>query len=399
MIPNAVKALLCREPYCKIPLTVKDVVMLHCISSPGMTIFRKWNLGRDVIYVFIGDRGSGKSVSGGTICMRDNLMVGEPVWSNLQVTATLPINDDLELLIREYESFTGQQIKRQPAVYRSDELDPAKLLSNEPPYRGGMILVDEMNIELADSLRSTMNQALATSDLVQLLRKLQSGIVGSCISEMFLPPRVREATDVYIRTHDYAFINESERYGQRQGVDYEWSVFPVTGKLAGYSHRFSETKEPWAKLRLHGKGMWGIVDTLQRKERHKHVSKSLYAMEEEEAEKNLAEAPLADIDMKILQSEVVKSDNEEWGWLYNHPFIHKMLETCAEVRATELLDNLAMDVPIHLDKKEVLKHFETYCNPNKRFSAGQPVYSFGVLDRRKHWEKEKALGELAAALT
>lgn len=389
MIASAVRALLSREPFASTPLTVRDVVMLHCISSPGMTIFRKWNLGRDVIYILIGDRGSGKSVSGGTICMRDNLMIGEPVWSNLQVTAKLPVNDTLEQLLREYEAFTGQEIKRETVIYQSQELDAAKLLSSDPPYKGGMILVDEMNIELADSLRATMNQALATSDFVQLLRKMQSGVVGSCISEMFLPPRVREAVDIYIRTHDYAFINESDRYGQRQGMDYEWAVFPVTGKLAGYAHRYSETKEPWMKMRLHGKALWGIVDTLQRKERKKHVTHSLYeseaeAQEREARERDEAESPLADMDIEMLQSETVKADNEEWGWLYSHPFIHKMLETGAKIKANELINQLAEDVPLQLGKRDVLEHFEHFCNPDVGHSGSQKVYSFNALDRRNY---------------
>jgi hypothetical protein len=85
MIANAVKALLCREPYRSIKLTVRDVVMLHSISSPGLTLLRKWNLSRDVAYALIGDRGTGKSVSGAAIVLRDGMMVGDPCWSNLQI--------------------------------------------------------------------------------------------------------------------------------------------------------------------------------------------------------------------------------------------------------------------------------------------------------------------------
>lgn len=386
MIANAVKALLCREPYRSIKLTVRDVVMLHSISSPGLTLLRKWNLSRDVAYALIGDRGTGKSVSGAAIVLRDGMMVGDPCWSNLQIKAVLPINDDLEQLIREYEEFTGQDIERRPVVYESQELDFKKLLSTNPPYRGGWIYADEMNITMADSLRATMNDALATSDFMQLLRKLESGLVASCISEMFLPPRVREGIDVYIRTHDCAFINSSELYGQRQGMDYEWAIFPVTGKLAGYDHRFTESKEPWQKVRLHGKSLWGIVDTLARKKREKHVKHSLYEADQVEEQVEEAEAPFGDIDMEMVQSETVKADHMEWDWLYYHSFIRQMMTDGQWVKRTDLLDKLAMDAPYGVTAENVLEHFEKTLNPDRRYSGGQIVYRFNAF-LAKDWKE------------
>lgn len=395
MIPNAVKALLSRDPYRSIKLTVRDVVMLHLISH-GMVIFRKWNLGRDLIYILIGDRGSGKSLSGGMVCLRDYMMVGEPVWSNLRVVAKLPCGDAIEVLLREYEDFTGQEIERAPVIYQSEELAPAKLLSKNPPYKGGMIFVDEVNIELADALRATMNQALASSDTVQLLRKMLSGLTGTCISEMFLPPRIREAVDVYIRVHDYAFINSSDRYGQRQGVDQELAIYPVTGKLAGYDNRFSETKQAWQTIRLHGKSLWKIVDTYDRRERHKHVTRSLYADEEEYNEEQEAEAPLSETEVQIEQSEMIKADHANWDWMYNHPFIRKMIETGAEVTEAELMDKLAPDAPEHVTGSEVLDHFIHYLNPMKRRSNSRYHYHFDAFTRRELAGKQSQ--ELASAL-
>lgn len=376
---------------------LRHAIHLACKYIPGFTLFRKWNILRDVAYGFIGDRGTGKSTTQADLAIHDHMMLEEPCWSNLKIRAKLKIDNHMDQALWEMEQITGIEIKTDPLpIYESLPLDPNLLLSPECPYQGGCIVVDEINIELADSWRTMSNDALASSDMMQTLRKLKSAFIFSCISEMFVPNRIRDAVDIYFKLQDYAFVNESQLYGQGQGHDFKLEMYPMTGKFAGYRNTFARLREPYLTLQVHGRDLWGIVDTWDRRERQKHTS-SLYKQLVQDAVSEVQESDtMTEHDYEVAQSEIVRTTENEWGWLLNHPFIRKMYETGAQVRASELIANLASDVPKGVDKQSLLAHFELYCNPDKRFSAGQRIYSFGALDRREYLEREKNISLVPA---
>jgi hypothetical protein len=378
MIPEKVKALLSRPDYRGLPLTVRHVIKLHCMFTPGNLILRRWNVGADVATGVVGDRGTGKSVSAATIATKDHMMVGEPCWSNLAIRGVLEITDDVEILLREYEEFTGLLIERKPVIYQSQPLDMVLFLSEHPPYHRGVVLIDEINITLADAWRSMTNQALAASDSMQQLRKVQSALLFTCISEMAVPNRIRDGADVYIQTRDMAFINESSYYGQQQGMDYEWKVFPMTGKLAGYANTYAELGRPYQVMRMHGRSSWGLIDTYARQKREKHVS-SLYS----HPDKDIA----ADMPV-VVENDTVEKDRALWGWMYQHPYIQDMMATESEVERYELLDALRPEAPSGLVDRDIEKHFTDYLNPRYRWSGGHKYYFFSSVLGRKGRERE-----------
>lgn len=376
MITERTKALLSRSRYASIKLTVRDVVMLDCITN-GKTMLRKWNLLPDFKCGVIGSPGSGKSLSAGLICLRDHMMCGETCWSNLFIKATLPITEKVEKVIKEYEDFTGQVIKREPVIYQSEQLDPALFLSENPPYRNGVVCVDEVNIEIADAYRATMNQSLAASDTIQLFRKMRSALYVTCISETYMPPRLRENIDSYIRTRDFAFINTSERYGQPQGNDIQWSMFNITERYAGVDNRYPQLKDPFFTATIDSHSMWGIVDTWERKKRRKYVHALFDRSQEGNAEAgldNLAD----DAEVEISQSATVEDEKDTWGWLLYHPFVQKMKADGKEVSGRDLLDRLFPDKPesLRVSGEEVLEYFATRLNPMKRRRQSGYFYQF-----------------------
>ena len=390
MIPDKVKIILSSPEYRGKSLTVRHVVKLHCMYAKGNLIFRRWNVGPDIALGIVGDRGTGKSVSAATIAMKDYMMLGEPCRSNLKITGKLEITDDIEQLLSEYEEYTGMPIERKPVVYESQPLDMTLFLSPSPPpdYYGGVFLVDEINIALADAWRSMTNQALAASDAMQQLRKLQAAFIFTCISEMFVPNRIRDAADIYVQTRDCAFINGTPWYGQRQGIDYEWKVFPMTGKLAGYANTYPELGRPYQVLRMHGRRSWGLIDTYERQKRERHIT-SLYSHPERDIS--------VDIPVVIEDSNVA-NEKAAWGWLYDHPFVQEMMVTGDEVERYELLDNLRPEAPSGMGDREIEKHFVDYLNPRYRWSGGHKYYFFkGFLSQAD--ERERNFGRQALDVT
>jgi hypothetical protein len=374
----------------KYPAEIWDSYLLRhfiakaCMYVPGFTYFRKWNVLTDWAIGLIGERGSGKSTTGAHICVHDCMMLNFPCWSNLKIRARLVIDERMEQALWEIEHVTGIELKyNAPVIYESLPLDAETLLSPECPYRGGYIYVDELNIELSDAWRTMSNDALASSDLMQTLRKLQSALLFSCISEMFVPNRVRDAADVYFRLQDYSFINESNLYGQRQGLDYKMDMYLMSSRFAGTRNMFSSTHQPYMTMQVHGKNLWGIVDTWDRKARKKHHSR-LYGdktKDETTIEEVVGGETIPDDELEIVQSQIVEDEQKEWGWLYRHPFIREMLATGREIKQGDFLDRVAKDAPVQVSKPAVIAHFEDYLNPNKRRASSGTMYSFGEYDR------------------
>lgn len=381
MIPEAVKAHLSRINLDR-PLTVQEVIALQMKATKG-TLFRRWNAWPDMAIGITGDRGTGKSVSSGFIGWRDYMMLLQPCYSTSFIKVSLDIDEEMEALLQEYEDLTGMKIERVPPIYESQPVDIPKLFSEDPPYHDGVILVEEFNIELADSWRSGTNQSLASSDFMQQLRKLRSALIFNCISELFVPNRVRDAVDLFIRTSDSAFDNDSPYYGAAQGTHINWELYAMSARVAGSKRTWDSLKRPYQTIQLRGKRLWGIVDTMERKHRTKHIN-SLYAKNAPEGEQPQGSEQIRDnMKIEIKESQKVTNVRAEWGWLLDHSIVRRMLATGAPVSNFELLDALADDIPESLQDDEVLNAFERYLNPRKTYSAGKKVYSFGVRTQQR----------------
>jgi len=246
----------------KLPWTVKTAIQneLPCL-------FRKHHLNRDITIGFVGDRGAGKSIGGGLVALLDYMAEGEPCFSNVSLKATLSIDD--ELAEEEYG------IKGGSATFEAEPLDKYKFLRFDEEYRGGVFFTHEFNIWLADARRSTSNLNLETDDVVQELRKLESAWIYDCTHEMFVDMRVRDATDLFIKTSDTALTQQGMANKRPQGLEFEWWVHPMTQKgaaIMGLDKPSVGFTNPLGPYYVRGKQLWGLIDTKKRELRERYKS-------------------------------------------------------------------------------------------------------------------------------
>jgi len=262
-------------------LSLRDVVQYELPP-----LFRRHHLGRDFIIGLIGDRGDGKSIGGAVITLLDYMIESDICWSNMKITASFDIDAETA---GDYGFNSGDRVQ-----FASEELDKHKLLTFDPEYSDGVFFTDEINIYLADARRSMSHQNLGAADFGQELRKLRSAWVYTSIHEMFVESRIRDITDVFILTKDTALSPKGLAQKRPPGIDFEWTIYPMTRKLTG--ERYADTRKPLPPIYLHGKKFWGSIDTYERQERKKWV------------------IPTENIELE--ESLVVVEARSKWGWLY-----------------------------------------------------------------------------------
>jgi hypothetical protein len=238
----------------RVALSLEDIIQFELPP-----LFRHQHLNRDLIVGWVGPRGGGKSISGGLELVMDYGLQGEPTWSNAKVKATFDVDD---------RTAAGYGLRGGQAVFEAGPLDKYKLLKFSPEYRGGAFFTHEINIWLADARRSMSNLNLEAVDIGQELRKLESAWIYDCIHEMFVDVRLRDFTDIFVQTRDTALTAEGMARKQPQGHEFEWYIYPMTGKLNGVT--YAETGRPIGPIYVKGKQLWGLVDTMKRERREKY---------------------------------------------------------------------------------------------------------------------------------
>lgn len=255
-------------------------------------ILRRWHLGRDVITGFVGDRGEGKSLGGGKLAFRDHMMWGEPCWSNMHIKVAVEVSN----AEAERYGLQGGTI-----IYESQQLDSAALLRLDDMFQGGIIYIDEPNMEFAEARRSQTNTNLFYDRAGQQLRKMQSAHIYSVINEMWVDNRMRDLTDNFIRTRDVALDPENLLNKMSPGQRFEWVIYPMSRKLCGVT--YSQLGHPLPGIQIDGKIIWGIIDTYQKQAE----GKTKYGIKFDKAA----------VDMELSESKVVMQEKQKWGWLYD----------------------------------------------------------------------------------
>jgi hypothetical protein len=272
-----------------------DVLRLIAINQLGW-LLRKEDVNNDVVIGWIGERGSCKSVSAGAVATIDHMVMGETCWSNMDINYHVKIDKSLTLPL----GINPGRIK-----YEAQPLDFVRLLQGDPEYHDGVIVVDEINIALADGRRSMSNQNLMADDLIQLLRKLNSGFIYTCIHEMFVDNRIRDNTDIFILCKDNKF--NPSRWGekQQQGAVSEWHIYAMTDKGA-YILQHEKIKDGYiGRWLFSAKEYWGIIPTGKKQERKK------YALQIGKSGDVLTGYGDVEIRANSRSEELEK----EWGWL------------------------------------------------------------------------------------
>lgn len=225
-------------------------------------ILRRPHLNPDTIIGFIGDRGGGKSLGSGLVCLLDYMLDGMTLRSNMDVRCSISVDDETAQAFGLKEGGTVR--------FQSEELDKRKFLSFDPEYAGCCVLIEEINVWLADARRSMSGQNLMADDVGQQLRKLKMPLVYNCINEMFVDSRIRDLTDLFIHTSDTALTRLGLSRQQQQGLEFAWYLYPMTPKITG--EKYADTRQRLGPYYIRGKPLWGLVETFKRQERRKGLS-------------------------------------------------------------------------------------------------------------------------------
>jgi len=357
-----------------IPIDVKTIIQLE---MRDVSIFRKWTKGEkiymdgriqnvDKVIGLVGERGSGKSLSAATIAFKDYMLLGQPCFSNLGIARDLEIPEEL---YRQYEAVIGMPIKREVAHYESIDIDFKELLSFNPQYRDGVILVDEENIALSDARRSMSNQSLAASDFIQQLRKMRCAFIHTCIDEMFVENRIRDATDLFISCRDIAYYSEYQH--QNPGVTFEWKLYPMSGRIYGYESTLKALGTHYEMWRFHGRKSWGLMDTWERQQRRKY-GVSLYG------ETTTPDKERYDLMPDVKQSEEQEEQIKQWSWLYKTQIYQRLATgSMGEIERWQLVNEFKKEMPRDiepLDSQDLAKWIEHEFKPLYRMSNAKKFY-------------------------
>ena len=302
----------------------------------------------------IGMPGSGKSGALGVIALLDDLLDERPVWANLGIHAPIHISDQLALDVGRECMMRGELhpsigLPRGGGVeYAALPLNIKRLLRFDPEYRNGAVVVDEINVKLAEARRSNSNVNRWFNELDQQLRKLHLALYYSTIHEMWVDNRLRDMTDIFIKCEDPAFTVKGHRDKKRPGVDSNWYLYDMHGYKSGTP--YPQSHKIYGPMPLNLKKWWGIWDT----EQYQSTGAAGYSfsMDDEEEEDQAKPEPVAET-----------SPIDEWGWM-EQPLTDIMSE-CQDSRrvkisSRELLTRL--EVPRDMERlvKGELKRRLTY---------------------------------------
>lgn len=157
----------------------------------------------------IGPRGSGKSLHAARIAILDHLLKGKRVWSNMEVS------------IKRYQNGVMKTIT-------TDPLSKLRLKDMDLLYSNGALLIDEVNMEVAEARRSQSKTNLVMNNIVQQLRKRRLDFVWTAQSEMHVDSRLRWQTDIFIKCTN---VSRRKGPGELSKLDY----YDYSGIIKGKS--------------------------------------------------------------------------------------------------------------------------------------------------------------------
>lgn len=263
-----------------------DELIKHNVRA----LLRRYHLNRDWIIGLVGERGSGKSLGGANIALRDFMMNVEPCWSNMQIKMQVDVDD-------QAAAYYG--VKGGSVTYEAGHIDKQAFLALDSRYEGGCLFFDEFNLEYGEARRSSANVNLMTDRAIQQLRKMQCGLVYTVLNEMYVDTRIRENTDIFIRCSDVAFNPLNLQGRMEQGVVFEWLLYAMSTKFAGNGMTYADTHKPIGPIKMQLKHIWNAIDTMERQ---------AAGMTKYTETKSL-------IPLHLPEDPVVVQDRDRWGWL------------------------------------------------------------------------------------
>lgn len=273
---------------------LKTECLRRILAYEIQPFFIRPHLNREFIVGLIGMRGDGKSGSGATISLVDFGLRGVQLWSNMPINANLQVDDGTA---RSYGLKKGGLVS-----VKSQEIDKWKLLDLDMQYADSFIWIDEINVGYSNVRKTQANTNIDFNIVVQELRKFHSSLGYSVIDEMFIDPQLRTLTDVFIKCEDTALSVDGLTVQKPTGIDFKWTIYPMTGYLVGRENSYYVTKKAMPPVYFHFKPWRGIYDSGQ------FQRKGTYTMSTKDREKLNAE-------ITVEESQGNREEFDEWGWL------------------------------------------------------------------------------------
>lgn len=229
---------------------LKQEILRKIVSNKIGTLLWNPHLKADVVCIFVGERGGGKSGSAAVLAIVDYMLRGVTCYSNMNIGANIIVDDHTA---QSFGLRSGGVVSVQ-----SLPLDLPGLLRFDEKYRNSCILVDEINVELSEARRSMSNTNLFSNRLAQEIRHLNCSLIGTTLSEMFIDSRLRDICDLFIKCEESAYLPENLAVHKPRGIDFVWNVYFMNKCFTG--ENYSDTKKPGVKALFHFKPWRGCYN-------------------------------------------------------------------------------------------------------------------------------------------
>ncbi len=321
-------------------------------------------LDREVVIGTIGQRGGGKSATCAVLGIIHFMFMGKPVWSNMKVKLDLEIPDEIA---RKHGLNYGGVVH-----YESLPLEKEALLKLDDTYRDGCLVIEEINVQYSNVRRFMTNTNLNFNEVCQQLRKFKTSLYYNVIDEMFVDSQLRGLTDIMISTYDTAFDLDSLSKHKQSGLDFHWSIYPLTGYLCGEQGRYAFTKKPLVAY-FHFEPWRGVYDSMKHQEKGKYSQTTKEINASQKAQ------------LSISSSEDIQDHMNQWDWLYKE-ITQRYRAGVVEVERYRLFDELGIEPS---EEQEVDKILVGEMRLRVRWSGGLKFYTFP--DKLLKLKRESAL--------
>ena len=278
---------------------VLRLIVQHIFQQARMPVFYKATLPGEQEWALvegtIGERGGGKSATDAVLAIVDNMIFGRKCYSNMTIACEIEVDDDTA---RHYGLNNGGVVE-----YKAEKLKKDALLRLDDQYRNAALVIEEINVEYSNARRFMTNTNVDFNEVVQQLRKLETNLLFNVIDEMFIDSQLRALSDIFIKTYDSAFDVNNMANRKARGLDFMWSVYPMSAYLRGEQGKYAITKKPLDPVCFHFAAWRGIYNS------KKHQQKGIYSISTKDKNKKLQ------LEMSVESSEEMTAEMERWGWL------------------------------------------------------------------------------------
>jgi len=219
---------------------------------------------------FIGYRGTGKSASVAKIIIEDYLLSGRNAWSNMPISVEVFYKDAHKL-------------------FETKPMPKLKLLEGDTEFRNGVMVLDEINMEVAESSRFMSSTNLDFTNQLQQIRKKGLDVIWSAQSWNTVDARVRWQSDYIIMC--------SCSKPENKGLYSYWRVMDSTG-ISGKLDFELEMRSHYLldKVVMEGvawiRPVWSAYDTRKLQGQESYNKRDLVSVNAKEISDSM---PMADI--------------------------------------------------------------------------------------------------------